>query len=101
MEFTAVNINRVWKPDTTWFGQYAATYVQSTLGGATPDQAHAAARNVADTGRFLPGTQQNIKNAFNQVTADPDVLTGSKLVDNSKIYHSDANYNFRDIIKIC
>jgi hypothetical protein len=22
------------------------------------------------------------------------VLTGSKLVDNSRIYHSDANYNF-------
>ncbi|MBA4153149.1 TonB-dependent receptor [Flavobacterium sp.] len=99
MEFTAVNINRVWKPDNTWFGQYAATYVQSTLGGATPDQAHAAARNVADTGRFLPGSAE-YKNAFNQVTADPDVLTGSKLVDNSKIYHSDANYNFRDIIKI-
>jgi outer membrane receptor protein involved in Fe transport len=99
MEFTAVNINRVWKPDATWFGQYAATYVQSTLGGATPSQAHASARNVADTGRFLPGTPE-YKAAFNQVTADPDVLTGSKLVDNSKIYHSDANYNFRDIIKI-
>ena len=99
MEFTAVNINRVWKPDNTWFGQYAATYVQSTLGGATPDQAHAAARNVADDGRYLPGSAE-YKNAFNQVTADPDVLTGSKLVDNSKIYHSDANYNFRDIIKI-
>lgn len=98
MEFTAVNINRVWKPDATWFGQYAATYVQSTLGGATPSQAHASARNLADTGRFLPGTPE-YQAAFNQVTADPDVLTGSKLVDNSKIYHSDANYNFRDIVK--
>lgn len=98
MEFTAININRSWKPDATWFGQYAASYVQSTLGGATPSQAHAAARNIADTGRFLPGTPEFI-NAFNQVTSDPDVLTGSKLVDNSKIYHSDANYNFRDIIK--
>ena len=98
MEFTAVNVNRKWKPDSTWFGQYAATYVQSTLGGATPAQAHASARNVADTGRFLPGTPEFL-NAFNQVISDPDVLTGSKLVDNSKIYHADANYNFRDIIK--
>jgi len=97
MEFTAININRKWKPDATWFGQYAGAYVQSTLGGATPSQAHAAARNVADVGRFLPGTPEFI-NAFNAVTADPDVLTGSRLVDNSKIYHSDANYNFRDII---
>ncbi|WP_276975663.1 TonB-dependent receptor [Flavobacterium filum] len=98
MEFTAININRKWKEDRVWFGQYAGAYVQSTLNGATPDQAHAAARNVADTGRFLPGTPEYI-NAFNQVTADPDVLTGSKLVDNSKIYHSDANYNFRDVVK--
>jgi outer membrane cobalamin receptor len=28
------------------------------------------------------------------------VLSGSKLVDNSKIYHSDANYNFKDLIKV-
>ena len=98
MEFTAVNINRVWKPDPTWFGQYAATYVQSTLAGAIPSQAHADARNVADTGRFLPGTPEYLA-AFNQVTSNPDVLSGSKLVDNSKIYHSDANYNFRDVIK--
>jgi hypothetical protein len=34
-----------------------------------------------------------------QVISDPSVLTGSKLVDNSRIYHSDANYNFKDVIK--
>ncbi|WP_291129978.1 TonB-dependent receptor [Flavobacterium sp. UBA7682] len=99
MLFTGLNINRAWKPDATWFGQYAGAYVQSTLGGATPSQAHANARNVADTGRFLPGTPE-FRNAFNQVTSNPDVLSGSKLVDNSKIYHSDANYNFKDLIKV-
>lgn len=99
MRFTGININRVWKPDATWFGQYAGAYVTSTLGGATPAQAHAAARGVADTGMLMPGTDA-FKAAFNQVTSDPDVLTGSKLVDNSKIYHSDANYNFRDLIKV-
>jgi outer membrane receptor protein involved in Fe transport len=98
MLFTGLNINRAWKPDATWFGQYAGAYVQSTLAGATPTQAHAAARVVADTGRFLPGTPE-FQNAFNQVISDPNVLTGSKLVDNSKIYHSDANYNFKDLIK--
>lgn len=98
MRFTGININRVWKPDATWFGQYAGAYVTSTLGGATPAQAHAAARGVADTGMLMPGTDA-FKAAFNQVIADPDVLTGSKLVDNSKIYHGDANYNFRDLLK--
>ena len=98
MLFTGLNVNRQWKSDATWFGQYAATYVQSTLAGATPTQAHAAARNIADTGRLIPGTPE-FQAAFNRVIADSDVLTGSKLVDDSKLYHSDANYNFKDLIK--
>ncbi|TCN61360.1 TonB-dependent receptor [Flavobacterium circumlabens] len=98
MVFTGINVNRKWKDDKTWFGQYAGAYVQSTLAGMTPENAHAAARATADTGRFLPGTMA-FKNAFSQVIADESVLTGSKLVDNSRIYHSDANYNFKDIIK--
>jgi len=98
MQFTGLNVNRKWKDDSTWFGQYAGAYVQSTLAGQTPENAHITARNVADTGRFIPGTSE-FQNAFNQVIANPDVLSGSKLVDNSKVYHSDANYNFKDLIK--
>lgn len=98
MIFTGINVNRKWKDDNTWFGQYAGAFIQGTLAGMNPQQAHAAARSTADTGRFLPGTPE-FNNAFNQVINDPDVLTGSRLVDNSKMYHSDANYNFRDIIK--
>lgn len=98
MQFTGLNVNRKWKDDNTWFGQYAGAFVQSTLAGQTPANAHIIARGVADTGRFLPGTPE-FQNAFNQVIADPDILSGAKLVDNSRIYHSDANYNFKDIIK--
>ena len=99
MLFTGINVNRAWKSDAVWFGQYAGQYVTSTLGGATPEQAHAAARNLADTGRLIPGTDA-FRAAFNNVIANPDVLSGSKLVDNSKMYHSDGNYNFKDLIKI-
>ncbi len=103
MLFTGININRIWKPDATWFGQYAASYVQASLNqvpgvGSLPSQAHAYARSVADTGRLIPGTPE-FKAAFNTVTNEASVLTGSKLVDNSKIWHSDANYNFKDLIK--
>ncbi|OXB09686.1 TonB-dependent receptor [Flavobacterium plurextorum] len=98
MVFTGINVNRKWKDDNTWFGQYAGAYIQGTLAGMTPQQAHAVGRATADTGRFMPGTAE-FKNAFNQVIADPDVRSGSRLVDNSRIYHSDANYNFRDLIK--
>jgi hypothetical protein len=45
MLFTGINVNRKWKPDATWFGEYANAYVQSTLAGAPNSQAsHDAAR---------------------------------------------------------
>lgn len=99
MRFAAWNVNRAWKSDATWFGQYAGAFVQSTLGGATPEQAHAIARSTADTGRFLPGSPE-FASALATVTADPDLVTGSKFQDQSKLYHVDVNYNFRDIIKV-
>ncbi|MCI4442351.1 MAG: TonB-dependent receptor [Lentimicrobium sp.] len=98
MQFTGINVNRAWKSDNTWFGQYAGAFIGATLAGQTPDNAHIIARNVAETGRLIPGSPE-FQNAFNQVISNPDVLSGSKLVDNSRIYHSDANYNFKDIIK--
>jgi len=51
----------------------------------------------ADTGRYIPGTPE-FKSAFNTVINDPDILTGSKFQDNSKVYHADANYNFSHLV---
>lgn len=100
MTFTALNINRIWKSDQQWFQEYGAAFGAAATGqvpGITNTQdMHAFARKTADTGRLIPGTAA-FKNAFNKVIADPNVLTGSKLVDNSRIYHSDANYNFKDL----
>ena len=99
MLFTGINVNRQWKADNVWFGQYAGAFIQgSVVGGLNAVQAHTFARGVADTGRLLPGTD-GFNQAFAKVTSDPDVLTGSRLVDNSRIYHSDANYNFKDEVK--
>ncbi|RNC88388.1 MAG: TonB-dependent receptor [Winogradskyella sp.] len=97
MVFTGININRAWKDDQTWFGEYVATYIGQTLGGATNAQAHTAARAAADTGRFLPGSADFL-NAFNRSVNDPDLSTGSKFQDASKYYHADANYNFGDLV---
>lgn len=96
--FAAININRGWKDDNTWFGEYVAGYVGATLGGALPAQAHVAARNAADTGRALPGSPE-FQALFDKVTADPSLLTGSKFKDNTKLYHADGNYNFGDLIE--
>ncbi|MEP0213093.1 MAG: TonB-dependent receptor [Cellulophaga sp.] len=98
MVFTGININRAWKSDPQWFAEYVGTYVQSTLGGATSDQAHANARAQAESGRYLPGTPE-FQAAFEKSINDPDLSSGSKFQDNSKIYHADANYNFSEIIE--
>lgn len=103
MVFTGININRAWKSDADWFGEYIATIAGINLSGnpqgLSEQQKHDAARAVADTGRYLPGTPQ-FKNAFNKSINDPDLTTGSKFQDNSKIYHADGNYNFSHLTDI-
>lgn len=97
MVFTGININRAWKSDAEWFGDYIQNYAGVVLSGnpqgLTEDQIHAASRQVADTGRFMPGTPE-FQNAFEKSINDPDLSTGSKFQDNSRFYHADANYNF-------
>ncbi len=95
--FTGVNVNRQWKSDNDWFGQYSGAFIQGTLGGLDANQAHAEARKFADRDMLQPGTPE-FEAAFNRVINDPDVLSGSKFRDESKIYHSDANYNFGHLI---
>ena len=101
--FAAININRSWKSDTAWFTQYAQTYIGSRL-GMIPGvpmlddiSAHNLARQVAQTGALVPGTEA-FKTAFDKVTSDPNLGTGSKFQDASKIYHTDANYNFGNAV---
>lgn len=103
MNFTATHVNEMWKSDATWYGTYAANYAGAINNPSSPlfgnvAGSNAFARSQADVGRLMPGTAA-FQSAFNTVIADPSSLTGSKLVDNSKIYHSDANYNFKDLVK--
>ncbi|WP_418508672.1 TonB-dependent receptor [Corallibacter sp.] len=97
MVFTGININRAFKSDEDWFEDYISTYAGIELSGnpqgLTDEQKHAAARAVADNGRFAPGSTQ-FNNAFNRVIQDPDFSKGSQFKDASKYYHADGNYNF-------
>ncbi|MCK8524219.1 TonB-dependent receptor [Aquimarina sp. D1M17] len=94
--FTGININRAWKDDSTWFGEYAGAFAQASLAGVLPEQAHAIARQTADTGRLIPGTPE-FQQTFNRVIQDPDLSTGSRFQDNTQLRHADVNYNFSHI----
>ena len=74
----AVAINSAWKSNTDWFQQYTGTYGAVYLGIAglpsstakNASIAHGAARTKAETGRYLPGTQQ-FNDAFNTAIGTP------------------------------
>lgn len=100
--FAAINVNRSWKGDTQWFTEYAETYIGARLGIGTgvlasDEQAHAAARAAADTGRLLPGTPE-FESAFNRVINDGDLTTGAKFIDKTKFRHVNGNYNLAHLI---
>ena len=106
MRFTGINMNAA--NATQWFGTYAGAYVQgagAVLGGggnpfdpAVQAQLHAGARQFADANVTLqPGTPE-FQALFNQVTGDPDISTGSKFLDDTKMYHTEGNYNFKRLL---
>ena len=103
--FAAININRAWKSDEKWFTDYATSYVQYFMQilqttGKTPtaDAVNQYARNAAQKGYLEPGSQK-FDSVFNKIISDPNFNTGAKFEDNSRIYHIDINYNFKDNIK--
>jgi len=115
MRFAGINMNKV--DASTWFGTYVGAYLQGTTdiitqvmtgGGSYADgiaaaqgasaQLHAGSRGYADANVTLkPGTPE-FEAAFNKVINDPDLKTGAKFVDESKVTHVDANYNLGELI---
>jgi len=96
---TSIAVNRAWKDDATWFGQYVGNYSAGVLfNSLDPATAHNYARGVADSGRYLPGTQQ-FKDAFNKATTTPISKGGiseggSQFADKSSVYQFEGQYNF-------
>lgn len=112
MRFAAWNVNRAAKSDTGWFTDYATAYqLSSAVLGFDANQAAAYARNFADNNdtqgllsltpngqpRLQPGTPEYAA-ALKTVTSNPDLTQGAKFLDNSKLYHIDGNYNFKELI---
>jgi iron complex outermembrane recepter protein len=95
--FAAINLNRAWSSDTNWFQEYAGAYLGAATALGVPAMNHDAARAFADRERLVPGTPE-FEVAKEKITNDPNLLTGSKFLDRTKLYHADANLNLRDYI---
>jgi hypothetical protein len=121
MRFAGWNVQRAAKSDTNWFTDYAKSFqLSSAFLGLNADDAANYARTFADTNlspglnlvpnidpanpsapngvRFEPGSPE-FTNALNSVKSNPDFTQGAKFTDQSKIYHADVNYNFKDLLK--
>lgn len=95
----AVGINRAWKSDADWLGQYTAFYSGALMQGASSAQAHAAARQFAETGRYEAGSDA-FNAAHKTVTGIPISAGGAKFDDKTDLYHFEGQYNFSDKIKV-
>ena len=95
--FAAINVNRSWSSDTNWFQEYAGAYLGAAAPFGVPAMNHDAARAFADRERLVPGTAA-FEAAKEIVINDPNLVTGSKFLDRTKMYHADANVNLRDYI---
>ncbi|WP_192349808.1 TonB-dependent receptor [Algoriphagus sp. Y33] len=105
-DLTGVNINSMWKDNSSWFGQYTLAYMGAlaqqqvapgTLG--TSDQqaiAHGAARGFADQGRYEPGSAE-FENASRNVRGQ-FIPEGSLFNDKSRMYMAEGQYDFREEI---
>ena len=89
--FLALNLNRVWKSDQQWFQEYAGAYAGQVPGIGAGN--HAAARGFADRNRFVPGTAA-FNNAKDSIAAIPDFRTGARFNDQTKMYHTEGQYDF-------
>jgi outer membrane receptor protein involved in Fe transport len=119
MTFTGLKVNEEWKSNANWFTDYGTAFqVSGATLGLDANQAAAYARNFADNNvspglplvtsnlggangtRLLPGTAA-FASALDKVNSNSNPITGgAKFEDQSRIYHSDLNYNLKEVIKI-
>ncbi|MHB1177206.1 MAG: TonB-dependent receptor domain-containing protein [Daejeonella sp.] len=94
-----VYINETSKANTTWFPQYVGNYVGARAAGLPDAQAHTAARNAADVGRFQVGSPQfeAAKNRIMNSTISSG--SGAKFDDKTNLWHYEGTYNFTNALK--
>ena len=119
MRFAAWNVNRAAKTDTEWFTNYATAFqLSGAVLGTDANVSAANARQFADY-NILPAGLQGLpqfavaptgkarfepesaafKNALAKVITNPNLKEGAQFQDQSKLYHTDLNYNFKDLVK--
>ena len=92
---TMAFFNEAWKPSggsTGWVAQYAQSFLNAKLNGASDVDAHTTGRAVADVGRPAEGSAE-FKTLFNTVRTIPIYKNGGLFVDKTSLYNAEGQYN--------
>ncbi len=92
----AENTERDFKPDNAWFSDFTRAFSTATQSGASPADALAQARQLADTGRPQPGTPEfaAIKDRLRDIN-NWDI--GAALRVQSWLYHAEAQVDLTQV----
>ncbi|WP_221390872.1 carboxypeptidase-like regulatory domain-containing protein [Dyadobacter sp. NIV53] len=94
----AVSMLNEFKPHATWFGQYTGAFAAARAKGMTEEQAHLAARPVADEGMPQPGTKV-YRELLDKYRNMPIADGGGGFADRTNLYHTEGFYNFKNEIR--
>ncbi|MET4076459.1 TonB-dependent receptor [Hymenobacter sp. UYCo722] len=92
------NLDRSYKPDAQWYGDFSSAWNAATAGGQPVPQALATARTAADAGRLQPGTT-----AFNQRLGQLQDINnwdvGAALRVRASLAHAEAQVNVAEALR--
>ncbi|MFM1972877.1 MAG: hypothetical protein RL185_1559 [Bacteroidota bacterium] len=88
--------NEAWKPSTTWYPVYAATYATLLSAGMNQPAAHAGARANADAGRPTGFIGSNPM--FQALTNTPISQGGAMFLDRSTLRVFEGQYNLTETL---
>jgi iron complex outermembrane receptor protein len=95
----AVSMLNDFKPNSTWFGQYVGAFATARSAGATEADAHLLARQTADNGMPVPGTEP-FRQLLDKYRNMPIVEGGGGFADRTNLYHVEGFYNFKNQIQV-
>jgi outer membrane receptor protein involved in Fe transport len=82
--------------DDVWYSRYEAAY-NGTIIGVTA-ASHAAAREFADQGRYLPGSADFNREKERLIATQG--LSGAGILSQSKFYHVEGQYDLSRLVKV-
>ena len=92
------NLDRSYKPDNAWYGDFSTAWNAATAGGQPVAQALASARTAADAGRLQPGTP-----AFGQRLGELQNVNnwdvGAALRVRANLLHAEAQVNLAEALR--